>query len=321
MKSEKIHPIYVIAGKDRYLAHTICHQLQEQLLGKDHALGLSTYEGKSVDVATVLDELRTLPFLAERRVVVVDEADKFISENRPLLEKYFDQPSPSGVLIFTCETWRSNTRLAKILSKIGKLLPAEPFKGKALRNWVTQCVKDFNKAMPLNAADALIEIVGTDAGRLANEIEKLALYCGSRKTIAVEDIEQLCGPTAERSVFLMNDLIAEGKTDQALQTLETLLRTDRSAEYTMVGVLAFSLRRLLKARSLADAGYNESQILQACGIYPGLAERFLGQFRRFTVAKLRKLLNELTETDLASKTGLGDVKLNLEKFIVCACTG
>jgi DNA polymerase-3 subunit delta len=175
--------------------------------------------------------------------------------------------------------------------------------------------------MPLNAADALIEIVGTDAGRLANEIEKLALYCGSRKTIAVEDIEQLCGPTAERSVFLMNDLIAEGKTDQALQTLETLLRTDRSAEYTMVGVLAFSLRRLLKARSLADAGYNESQILQACGIYPGLAERFLGQFRRFTVAKLRKLLNELTETDLASKTGLGDVKLNLEKFIVCACTG
>lgn len=318
MASETSHAIYVIAGKERYLAHQACERLQDTILGKDKDLGLSSFEGKNVEPAAVLDELRTLPFLAPMRVVVVDQADTFVSDNRALLEKYFTQPSPTGVLILICETWRRTTRLAKMLGKVGKLIPAEVLKGQALANWVTQQARGLGKTVAPATVHSLIQLVGSDTGRLAGELEKLALYSGSRPAIAVEDIEQLCGPTAEQSIFLINDLIAEGRTEQALRTLDRLLRYDRSAEYSMVGVMAFSLRRLNKARAMLDAGRKPADVLRACGVYPGLAERFMRQVQRFSAPKLKQLLTGLAEVDYANKTGLGNAKLNLESFIVRA---
>jgi len=319
MGPEKRDSIYVIAGKDRYLAREACRKLQDQLLGKENDLGLATYDGKTVELAAVLDELRTLPFLAPSRVVVVDQADKFISENRKVLETYFDRPSTTGVLVLICLTWRTNTRLAKMLGKIGKLITADPMKGRKLINWLVRQASSTGKTISPGAAQSLTELVGNDTGRLAAELEKLALYGGSKKSIDNSDIEQLCGPTAEQSIFLINDLIAEGKTGQALQTLDRVLRNDRSAEYSMVGVLTFSLRRLLKARALLDSGLNAKDVPAACGLHhPGLANRFIGQVKRFSTGKLKHLLVGLAEADHATKTGLGNVKLNLEKFIVGA---
>ena len=66
-----------------------------------------------VELSEVLDELRTLPFLAEKRVVVLKDADKFVSEHRAALENYFDEPSKTGVLILTVEKWMKTTKLAK----------------------------------------------------------------------------------------------------------------------------------------------------------------------------------------------------------------
>ncbi|NLX07557.1 MAG: DNA polymerase III subunit delta [Phycisphaerae bacterium] len=311
--------IYVIAGKDRYLKQAAAHDLQNSLLGEDEGMGLSTYDGKAVDIGTMLDELHTVPFLAPRRVVIIDDADKLISEERDLFEKYFAQPSQTGVLVLMCETWRSNTKLAKALPKIGQLITAEPKKGRELAQWVSSEAKRLGKNLPVNVAQSLVEVVGSDTGRIINELEKLSLFVGQRPTITLEDVEQLSGPTAEQSIFLINDLMAEGKAEEALTTLDRLMRNDRSAEYTMVGALAFSLRRLLKARALADAGYSLRDIPRECGItYPGLADRFMAQVKRFTAAELKHLLAELAEADRASKTGVGDAKLNLEKFIVCA---
>lgn len=319
-KKQTEYSIYVIAGKDRYLSCQARGKLEERLLGKDRGLGLSVYDGKSVDAATVFDELHTLPFLSDRRVVVVDEAEKFITAHRELLEKYFSQPSSTGVLVLICDSWRSNTRLAKMLKGkgLGEVLSAEPMKGRAAVGWLTRQVRAEGKTFEPGAAESLARCVGNDTGRLASELEKLVLYVGNRKTIGMTDIEQLCGLTAEQSIFLINDLIAEGKTFEALASLDRLLRHDRSVEYSMVGVMAFSLRRLLKARALLDAGYRDRDLISACGIWPGMVERFIAQVRRFSSSELETMVGELAKVDYANKTGLGNVRLNLEKFIVCA---
>ncbi len=123
-KTKKEHkPIYIIAGKEASLVNAECEKLLEELLEPQQRMtGLFNADPTQVSASEVLDELRTLPFLTERRVVLVKNADKFVSENRALLEKYFDTPCPTGVLILTVTSWGSRTKLAKKLPGVGKLL-------------------------------------------------------------------------------------------------------------------------------------------------------------------------------------------------------
>ncbi|MHC4462312.1 MAG: hypothetical protein ACYS30_12905 [Planctomycetota bacterium] len=114
-KTKKKHElIYVIAGKEASLVNARCQELLEKLLEpSQRATGLFNAEAAAVSASEVLDELRTAPFLTERRVVAVKGADDFVSENRQLLEKYFDNPCPTGILVLTVTNWAARTKLAK----------------------------------------------------------------------------------------------------------------------------------------------------------------------------------------------------------------
>jgi DNA polymerase-3 subunit delta len=317
-KEQAIVSIYVIAGQDVHLRAQAVRELRSRLLGADEGMGEVRFDGKNADFRTVLDELRTLAFLSDRKVVVIDDADKFVTDNRADLETYFENPSPNGVLVLICDSWRKNTRLAKLVDKIGRVISAETMKGGVLVQWVTTRARELGKELTPACANDLISVVGMETGRLSNEIEKLAMYVGDRRNINGPDIVTLCGATAQESVFQMTDLMAEGRSGEAMVVLHRVLEMDKSAEYTLVGAMSFSLRRLLKAKAMLEAGVNSREVMSACKIYPGIAQRFLGQLRRFSTAKLQRLLSELTQIDYANKTGLGQARLNLEKFIICA---
>jgi DNA polymerase-3 subunit delta len=316
-KETKTGLIYVITGQDVHLRSQAIQKLRHQLLGEDEGLGEVRMEGKTADLKIVLDELRTLAFLADKKVVIIEEADKFISDHREALETYFENPNPNGVMVLVCDSWRKNTRLAKLVDKIGTVIAAEVMKERDAAGWVMRQAKELGKELTPACANDLVAVVGTETGRLANELEKLAMYVGERKYINGPDIEALCGPTAMESVFRMTDLMAEGKAKEAMETLHRVLESDKSAEYTLVGAISFSLKRLLKARAMLESGLSQAEVSSACKIYPGIAQRFFGQVRRFTTARLQNLLHELAEIDYANKTGLGQATLNLEKFILC----
>src|SRR5512142_2122230 len=111
--------IYVIAGKEPPLVTTAWQQLLDRLLEPAQRMtGLAAFEGDTAAVAEVLDELRTIPFLTQQRVVIVREADSFVSRHRELLEKYFESPSATGVLVLLMSTWAKGTRLAKRLPAV-----------------------------------------------------------------------------------------------------------------------------------------------------------------------------------------------------------
>ena len=115
--------IYVIAGKEDSLVNAHCSKLLDKLIEpSQRTTGLFNADAATVTVSEVLDELRTIPFLTDKRVVLVKDADKFISQNREHLENYFDNPCSSGRLILTVKTWKSQTKLAKKLPKAGKLI-------------------------------------------------------------------------------------------------------------------------------------------------------------------------------------------------------
>jgi DNA polymerase-3 subunit delta len=310
-------PIYVIAGKETSLVNARCEELLAELLEPEQrSMALFVAESDKVSVAQVLDELRTLPFLSDKRVVLLKDADNFVSNNREVLEAYFDKPCDSSVLVMTLGSFPSNTRLAKKLKFVGELIVPEQPKPWQLPPRLHQYATEAHgkKLMP-EAAELLIVLTGDQLPRLYSEIDKLALFAADKKNISVGDVESLIGQGRVFGIFNVIDAVIQGDAAAALQRLRLAFAEDRSAEYTFVGAFAYHLRRMFSARALLDKGVKPPQIAGKLRIWHG-KDAFFAQLNRASLRKLGALIEELARTDFAIKTGLAGPRTAAEQLVL-----
>lgn len=309
--------ICVIAGKDEFLVANQCEALVGELL-TDEQRPMCLYQPKAdeVAVADVLDELRTLPFLAERRVVLIKEADKFISANREILEKYFDDPSPTGVLILAVASWPGNTRLAKKLPKVGRLIKVTDIARRSLGKYVADYTRrEHAKSFGSGADQLLVELVGDEPGRLCSEADKLAMYIGDKKNITSDDVEKLIGHNRRFGAFAVIDAVTDGNVGCAIERLRNMFTSDRQAEYKVVGAFAYHFRRMFRARALLDKGTSRNQVAAQLGLW-GNVDGFFVQLSSLTLESIGNILCQLARIDYLTKTGQTDVKVAVEQLVL-----
>jgi len=318
----RTEPIYVIAGKEQSLVNIECDRLLEQLVQPEQRpVGLFIADPQQVAVADIMDELRTLPFLAERRVVVVRGADEFISKNRQLLESYFDNPCPTGVLVLTVDSWPAGTRLAKMLPKVGRLISIEHSLPWQLPDRLIRYASDaHSKELTSEAAELLVELIGDELGRLYSEVDKLALFADSEKTITLQHVEQLIGHNRIFGAFAVIDACLAGNSAQAVDRLRNMFAEDKSAEYTVVGAFAFHFRRLFNAKVLFDKGARSAEVAAKLRIW-GNKEGFFAQLRQLSLQQIGNTLQQLAQIDYAIKTGRTKAQLAIEKLVLNLTAG
>lgn len=314
--------IYVIAGKDDSLVSYQSHELLDELLeSSQRATGFFDAEAASVLPQEVFDELRTAPFLTDKRVVRIKGADDFISRNRPLLEKYFDNPCPTGRLILTVNSWDSRTKLAKKLPKVGKLINIAPPSRKELPCRLMEYAKDaYDKKLNHSAAILLIELVGDELTRLYSEIDKLALYAGDQKIITPKHIESLTGHNRLFNAFAVIDAIIAGNAAVAIERLRGMFESDKSTEYTVVGAFAYHIRRMFNARILLDKGLRPDIIEKRLRIW-GNTNAFFARLRKISLKQIGQYLQQLGETDYKIKTGQTQTKVAMEQLVLSLAAG
>jgi len=312
--------IYVIAGKDDSLIGFKCAELLDELLEpSQRATGFFDADANSTSATDVLDELRTAPFLTDKRVVRIKGADNFISQNRPLLEKYFDNPCPTGRLILTVSSWDSRTKLAKKLPKVGKLITVEQPTRRELPYRLIDYAKDaHDKKLNLSTAILLIELTGDEITRLYSEIDKLALYVGNQKTINQNHVESLIGHNRLFNAFAVIDATIAGNAGLAIERLRGMFAADKSAEYTVVGAFAYHIRKMFDAKILLDKGVNQRQIENRLRIW-GETNTFFANLRQMSLKQVGRYLEALGETDYAIKTGQTQVQVAMEQFVLELC--
>ena len=317
--SSDIKSVYVICGKDDYLVSTAADSLLDRLLPVDQRpMALYQPDADTADIASVLDELRTLPFLAERRVVLIKKADSFISANRDTLEKYIESPSPSGVLVLTADSFPKTTRLAKKLPSVGELIDTGGLKPWQLPKFIADHLsQNFGKTISSSNAQLLVELVGDDPGRLTSEAEKLAMYIGDKKAINSQDIESLIGHNRMFNAFAVIDALTSGDTTRAVTRLRNMFASDSAAEYTVVGAFAFHFRKLFTAKSLMQKGLRRDQVTKQAGIWSN-ADAFFRQLEKLSLASIAELLCELAKIDHQSKTSSASTKVAIERLIISA---
>jgi len=309
--------VYVIAAKEDSLVNAECEKLLEKLLEpQQRVTGLFKADPAEVSVSEVLDELRTAPFLTDRRVVVVKGADKFVSENRGLLEKYFDNPCPTGILVLTVSSWSAQTKLARKLPKVGKLLSVRQPGPRQLPGRLVKYSSDAHgKNLTPDAAELLIELTGDELPRLYSEIDKLALFADAEKAITASHIESLIGHNRLFNAFAVIDACLAGKPAAAVDRLRSMFAEDKSTAFSVVGAFAFHFRRMFNAKVMLEEGTRPAEIANRLRIWSN-KDGFFTQLRKMSLSRIGTILQQLAATDYAIKTGRTKANVAIEQLVL-----
>ncbi len=316
--TDRLPLVFVVCGPETFLKLQAINEITERVLGgMDRGLAVSEHDGETAKLADVLDDLRTLPFLTERRLVVLRDADDFISEYRDKLEQYLENPTPTGVLLMECGSFPATTRLYKRVKAIGEVIKCEPVKAREVPAWlIERSRKAYGVQIDQRAATLLGELIGAELGRLDSELQKLALYVGERKRIEAADVENLVGFHKEEKVWGIISAIAAGDQAGALCLWEEVWQTDKAAPGRAVAGIALTVRRLLTALRAQETGASLGELARILWTDTHTARKDLAAF---SVQQVEDMLCQLLEIDMAAKTGQGSVRSGVEAFIVRNC--
>ncbi|HYV38302.1 MAG TPA: DNA polymerase III subunit delta [Gemmataceae bacterium] len=274
LERPRSHRLLVVHGDEDLLRRMVLQAIRQAVLGDDDdGLAYGVHAGESATFASVMDELQTIPFLGERRLVVVENADPFVTRYRTTLEKAVGELPPRGVLVLSVKTWAASTRLAKMVDAAATIKCDGP-KPYLAPQWCVKWVATrHQKQLTTPAANLLVELVGAELGLLDQELLKLAIYVGENKKIDVDDVDKLVGRGRAENTWKIFDAIAAGQAKEALTILDRLL--DQGEEpIRLLGAFSMQLRQAAKAYRLTTLGRPLPVALQEVGVPPfGISQR------------------------------------------------
>jgi DNA polymerase-3 subunit delta len=319
----KPQPLYVVHGDEPFLQRQVLIALRRLVLGPDDdGFGVSSHAGEKAKWAEVVDDLRTLPMLSPRRLVVVEQADPFVSEERGRLEKFVGELTPKnevkGVLVLLVRTWAGNTKLAKMVPDPMVVACTTP-KLHLLPQWcVNWSASRHGKTLTAQAAKLLVDLVGPEMGLLDQELNKLAVYVGSAPKIDGRDVDQLVGRSRDENTWEIFNLIGAGRVGDAVNFVDRLL--DQGEEpIALLGAFSYRLRQLAQATRLNSQGVPLQEALTRAGVrdFPAARKEAEQQLRHLGRRRLDHLYDWLLETDQGLKGGSPlSPRLQLERLVV-----
>mgnify|MGYP005846277075 CR=1 FL=1 len=317
--------VVVLYGNEPFLIRERFGQLKAALEAVHGSLEPQIFDGKTCQLSDVLDELRTLGLMSAHSLVVVDDADQFVKEERgyrDAITRYVEQPCPTATLVLRAGQWNKGN-LDKAIAKVGTIIKCEAPTHAEATAWLTARARDEYKVkLDPKAAAMLVERTGASLGLLDAEVGKLAVMADGG-TIGVALVEQAVGKGSDEEAFAIQDAMAQaivaGQPGVALTQLhEALDLADHPME--LVSWAAMDLcRKLHHAAVLAGSGQNDFAIGKAAKIWPpDRAKLVVAAAKRIGVAGAAKLFDQAVAADRGGKSGRGDARRNLEGFCVTA---
>lgn len=294
----KLGPLYVVHGDEPFLKRHVLRTLVKRALGEEaDSQSVSTHAGDKATFAEVFDDLDTVPFFDPKRVILVDNADPFVSKYRGELEEKLKHLPATGVLILDAKTWASNTRLAKAIESSATIECKAP-KGRAIVTWCSEwSAGQYQKQLPVPAASLLVDLVGPEMGLLDQELIKLSIYVGKKPKIELPDVDTLVGNNRSADTWKIFDAMAAGNVKGALAILDRLF--DQGEEpMRIIGAFSIQLRRLAQATRLVSLGMSLGAALAKVGVPPFALNSADTQVRHLGRRRLDRLYDWLLQLNM-----------------------
>ena len=329
-------PVYLFLGPEIYQLGACRRALVEKALPpEDRETGLSRHDLEETTLANVLDDARSLSLFAPNRVVWVAGAETALPRGRASsddensaaaeLAAYLKRPTPGTVLVFEATRYdfdgddRSKLeRVQKFYSAIREVIELRPYTLESARRLAQDLAKEAGLQIGLSEIGLLVESLAADAGRIANEIEKLRLYTGGKRKVIADDILRLVPNAQASTIFALVGALGRGDRKRALESLDTLVR---EGEYLPLA-LTFLATQFRLAMAARDSGLRSSQQIQAQFTKQGIriwrdrAEQVSQTMGAFPGEKLSRAIGKIYWADKALRDTRPDDRVVMEELVL-----
>ena len=323
---KKSSPVYLFAGEESYLIDS-CLAQTEKMLGADD-LSKEVFYAADSCAEDILYALQTLPFLSERRIVIVKAVNKMKAADAEALTGYLANVVDTSALILLYSGNYKKETVAKRKELINKCSTSKNCVAVDCRKQYDNEVKDFiksefskkGKTVSFDVINRIVDENGTDLLNISNEIEKLSLFAGkNKKTVTEEDIEKISGYTKEANIYALAADIEARDIKKALFVLEKLLSEGEDV-IMILSTITSTVRKLLKAKSmLEEQGMDSAEPASALRIHNYFARAFFANLKKHDMKKLKDAMKVILKADTAIKTGSSDAVSALERIILFVC--
>ncbi|NCB93819.1 MAG: DNA polymerase III subunit delta [Clostridia bacterium] len=314
IKNQQFKKTYLFYGQETYLKKQYRDKLIQALNPEDDTMNYTRMEGKNIDPREVISLGETMPFFADRRIIVLENSG-FFKKTSPELSDYIGELPDYLCLIFVEEEVDKRNKLFKAVGKAGREVEFKEQNEQLLMRWILGTLKKEEKKITQRNMELLLAKTGTDMSNIEAELEKLMCYTMGREEITTEDIEAICSEQINGQIFAMVQAVSEQRQKKALSLYYDLLAL-KEPPLRILNLLARQFNILLQVKELYNLGYRNKDLAAKAGVSSYFLKDYTGCIGRYTVEQLREAVEECTRTEEDVKSGrMGDV-LSVELLIV-----
>lgn len=310
--------VFLFIGDDKYQKEKAIQLLSSELLGNSSKeLDHKVFYGADSDAREILDYINTIPFLADKRFVVIKDFEKMPQEFKSRLIEYIKKPLKSTCLVLESKD-DSILKEYGLITRYANVRRFGELTGHELDSWIKKFLAGLGKKIEPDAILILKELQGRNLLGLTQELEKLASFTGKKEEIKAEDVEEVVGKSLVLSTFDLADAIGEKRLDRAMKLGYGLILAGKK-EYEIIGLLCWHFKRILRAKSLQARGQRDNAIAGMLKVSRKYSDGFFKQVESLGVPQLRSKIRVLLEADLDIKRTKYDPTLILEFAIIRLC--
>jgi DNA polymerase-3 subunit delta len=308
VRKRQFAPVYLLYGEESFFIEQAQRALEEHVLaGADASFNLDILYGPETSANQILNAARSFPTFAERRLVLVREAQRLKKDDQEKLVPYLDKAPPSTVLVLVHNDRKlpdQRLKFGKALKAHATLYEAKPLYENQVATWINEYAQEHQATVAPDAAHVLVAALGTNLRLIANELDKILLNLKAAEVkpahVTRELVYEYVAIDRDYNVFELLNQIGARDIGKAHLTLDQMLKNPKENPSVVIlgqlGTYFSKLAALKQQRIESEAG-----VAQALGLHPFVAKGYVAALRQFSYSQLTQAMHEVVQTDLALK--------------------
>jgi len=305
-KKKSFKPVCWFEGEEEYFIDKAVDYAEHHILSEaESSFNLSVFYGKDAAWADVVNACRRYPMFAERQVVVLKEAQQMRELEK--LETYIENPLISTVFVVAYKDKKLDVRkkFTRFVKENGVLVTTKKLYDRELPEWTQNLIQSKGLSITQRALNLLVDHIGNDLTRIENEIDKLQLSIGKRKSVTEEDIEEYIGVSKDYNVFELQSALASKNLAKSIQIIQYFEANPKAGP--VQAVLPSLYNFFSKVFMVFGAGtQDEKTVAATIGVNPYFIKDYMQAARLYTYPGIEKALLLLHDYNLKS-VGVGSL--------------
>ncbi|AIG29863.1 DNA polymerase III subunit delta [Flavobacterium psychrophilum] len=305
IKAGNIKPIYFLMGEEPYYIDKLSEYIEKNILQEhERDFNQTVLYGRDVTIEDVVSNAKRYPMMADRQVVIVKEAQDLI-RTIDKLESYAENPQPTTVLVicYKYKTLDKRKKITKILAQKGVVYESKKLYENQVGEWLKRVLSGKKLNIEPKASAMLVDFLGTDLSKIANELDKLAIILPQGSTITPAIIEENIGFSKDFNIFEFRKAIGERNQLKSYKIADHFAQNPKDNPMVVTTSLVFSFFiQLLKYHGLKDK--NPKTVAPILGVSPFFLKDYDIALRNYPMKKVSQIVASLRDIDVKSK-GVG----------------